>query len=443
MLRVFPSRHAGGTMSPPQRKARRRTMGKIAISQARIEANRRNAAFSTGPRTPEGKDESRRNSLIHGLTGSGVVQPKDERATLEARMEQWSPTLGPLDESGRIAMETAVVESLRIERCRVEERIARVLRGRKARDPGCWADDRRADVAKFARMLPKRPADTMRKLSTTSHGCDWLLDRWMALGQSLQIHGTWNDRQRSQILDLLGVDLDLRDETLPHPADAPPGIDPIDHRANLVADHLESLTTRKAETLDPIEEEHRQAAIQGLDTVNDPGLALIRRYENAAHRRLKWALELLERNQGQQNEPILDPSISPDFVDQATPATESEPSSAAHTSESTKQTHPCPVSSATPCEKPTDDFSAMEMGRRDDEQVGPSLAEDRRIEAKRDHRPSNSPIDRGRAGAGPACMETTRPEAAFAPENAHGSSEPNTRLGATQHDSQLRRIPAN
>ena len=38
-----------------------------------IEANRRNALRSTGPRTEEGKRQSRRNALRHGLTAETVI----------------------------------------------------------------------------------------------------------------------------------------------------------------------------------------------------------------------------------------------------------------------------------------------------------------------------------------------------------------------------------
>src|SRR5215831_17123547 len=43
------------------------------MSLQRVEANRRNALRSTGPRTEEGKQRSRLNSVRHGLTAETVV----------------------------------------------------------------------------------------------------------------------------------------------------------------------------------------------------------------------------------------------------------------------------------------------------------------------------------------------------------------------------------
>ena len=50
-------------------------------SEAQIAANRRNAEKSTGPKTAEGKEKSRRNALRHGLFAQAVVlAPEDEAA---------------------------------------------------------------------------------------------------------------------------------------------------------------------------------------------------------------------------------------------------------------------------------------------------------------------------------------------------------------------------
>ena len=41
-------------------------------------ANRQNARLSTGPRTEEGKRQSRRNAFRHGLTGESVIDPLED-----------------------------------------------------------------------------------------------------------------------------------------------------------------------------------------------------------------------------------------------------------------------------------------------------------------------------------------------------------------------------
>ena len=43
------------------------------ISPFRLQANRRNALRSTGPRTDEGKQRSRSNAFRHGLTAETIV----------------------------------------------------------------------------------------------------------------------------------------------------------------------------------------------------------------------------------------------------------------------------------------------------------------------------------------------------------------------------------
>jgi hypothetical protein len=47
-------------------------------TDAQIEANRRNAQLSTGPRTPEGKARSAANALKHGLTAQNLLIPSED-----------------------------------------------------------------------------------------------------------------------------------------------------------------------------------------------------------------------------------------------------------------------------------------------------------------------------------------------------------------------------
>jgi hypothetical protein len=53
------------------------------VSAAKLEANRANAAKSTGPRTDEGKARSARNSTKHGLSSRELVIRPEERADFE------------------------------------------------------------------------------------------------------------------------------------------------------------------------------------------------------------------------------------------------------------------------------------------------------------------------------------------------------------------------
>jgi len=57
-------------------------------SQKQIDANRRNALLSTGPRTEEGKQQSRQNALKHGLTAETVVVGTEDPAAYVAFEEQ-------------------------------------------------------------------------------------------------------------------------------------------------------------------------------------------------------------------------------------------------------------------------------------------------------------------------------------------------------------------
>ena len=61
-----------------------------------IEANRRNALLSTGPRTPEGRAASRLNAYQHGLTGHLDVMTADQKQARDAFIAEIVDDLKPL-----------------------------------------------------------------------------------------------------------------------------------------------------------------------------------------------------------------------------------------------------------------------------------------------------------------------------------------------------------
>lgn len=85
-------------------------------SDARIEANRKNAAKSSGPKTAEGKGASRRNSLKHGLTGAGVVLVEADSAEVARRSEKFAGELCAVGEVGEALARRAALHSVRMER---------------------------------------------------------------------------------------------------------------------------------------------------------------------------------------------------------------------------------------------------------------------------------------------------------------------------------------
>jgi len=86
------------------------------ISDAKIEANRRNAAKSTGPKTPEGKAVSKMNALRHGLLSETVLLPDEDADRLEAFREGILQQLKPMGELEELLAHRVVATAWRLQR---------------------------------------------------------------------------------------------------------------------------------------------------------------------------------------------------------------------------------------------------------------------------------------------------------------------------------------
>jgi len=86
------------------------------VSDAKIEANRRNAAKSTGPKTPEGKAVSKMNALRHGLLSERVLLPKEDAELLNAFRDGMLQQLRPVGELERLLADRVVATAWRLRR---------------------------------------------------------------------------------------------------------------------------------------------------------------------------------------------------------------------------------------------------------------------------------------------------------------------------------------
>ena len=147
-----------------------------ATSEARIAANRANCLKSTGPSTPGGREQYRRNALKHGLTGAGVVLPNEDAAEVERRFAAFQDELQPSGEVGRALVRRAALCSVRMERGVSQETAALSERVRQAEadfvaPEGADAETvarLRAEAAARAMFDPSKEASLARKYEASA-----------------------------------------------------------------------------------------------------------------------------------------------------------------------------------------------------------------------------------------------------------------------------------
>jgi hypothetical protein len=112
-------------------------------SRRKIEANRRNAQRSTGPRTPEGKAVARMNALKHGLTASTIALPGEDAEAYERLRNNLVAALHP-----KGALELELVDRIaeciwRLRRARnVERGVLFLQRLRSEINSARWTQER-------------------------------------------------------------------------------------------------------------------------------------------------------------------------------------------------------------------------------------------------------------------------------------------------------------
>ena len=86
-----------------------------------IDANRRNALKSTGPKTPRGKAAVRMNSLRHGLRARTVVLPGESREEFNLLCDDLEREWQPLSRTAQFYLEQMAVSQWKLTRMEVAE----------------------------------------------------------------------------------------------------------------------------------------------------------------------------------------------------------------------------------------------------------------------------------------------------------------------------------
>jgi uncharacterized protein (DUF2236 family) len=133
------------------------------VSPEKLQANRDNAKRSTGPRTPRGKRNSRRNALKHGLLSKDLVissgEGKESAKEFQDLLSQLKQDLQPV---GRA--EESLVEIV----ASCDWRFRRALRAEAGEITNGFAEEERLRLRQVDRNLPGQEAtDKVLRYQTT------------------------------------------------------------------------------------------------------------------------------------------------------------------------------------------------------------------------------------------------------------------------------------
>ena len=177
------------------------------VSPKQIEANRRNARQSTGPRTPQGKARARLNAMKHGLlTDEAVVQgfwvreSAPQMQELRRRFFQQCAPVGPLEEMLVEQIITCYWRKRRVLRAECGE-IAQSV------GEGVWARLRHR-AGQRTRFEETRGILGESKLKLSTAGLDYMTEILQAVGASIKLRGKLADEMRKELIRVFGVDSD-------------------------------------------------------------------------------------------------------------------------------------------------------------------------------------------------------------------------------------------
>lgn len=182
----------------------------MALSKAeRSEINRNNARNSTGPKTPEGKERSRRNALKHGLRAETLTLPNEDPVSVQARVDDWFAYYQPTSPAAEHLTRQCVRYTLLADRVDAYQTALLTRQVREAEHD--FELQTQEEIERLVALRQVDPASAVRQLKQSAPGCRFLRDRWKQLGDRLATRGFWDDAERFEVLWNLGFSAEPAD----------------------------------------------------------------------------------------------------------------------------------------------------------------------------------------------------------------------------------------
>jgi hypothetical protein len=197
-------------------------------SESKLEANRRNAQKSTGPKTEAGKLRSSQNALKHGLTAEHVILENEDAEAYNELLGDWLDDCVGGGSIERGLVERAVRNLWKLRRVGQHEHAVLSERVRHATDHFDLEKNLRAEelglrlvsdpicrygvspidprsLATFdAWFRDDDPPKLVLQLQSTLQGVDWMLNQWHELDGLLEREGYWHYNDKFRAIRLMG-----------------------------------------------------------------------------------------------------------------------------------------------------------------------------------------------------------------------------------------------
>jgi len=148
-----------------------------------------NAKRSTGPKSIQGKEISRCNSLTHGLTAKVVILPEENPADIKAQADAWHDACQPKNHDEKVLVERLALASRQLERIAKAEDEVIDEQVRYAQVE--WDKAQQNKLVDALRVLPIEPVRALVELRSFGAGVSWLLARWDELELAFEAHNGW------------------------------------------------------------------------------------------------------------------------------------------------------------------------------------------------------------------------------------------------------------